>query len=188
MAESRPAYRSLVSWICFLFTACAGLGLDQTTKVIAFDRLSNGVEWVDGRAYAKQKQKYEFIPGWLVFEVMANEGAVFGFGQKQRTLFIAVSGAAIAFIFYLFAVSGRQRFYQIILGMLLAGVIGNLYDRIVFRYVRDMIHMRTPSWDPFRYIFNVADSLLCVGVFLMIVYSFFAPGPQKQKQSQAKPG
>jgi signal peptidase II len=56
--------------------------------------------------------------------------------------------------------------------MLLAGVLGNMFDRILFGYVRDMIHA-LPRWPKlFPWIFNVADSLLCVGVFLMIVYSF----------------
>ena len=46
-----------------------------------------------------------------------------------------------------------------------------MYDRIVFGYVRDMIHA-LPRWpNLFPWIFNVADSMLCVGVFLLIVYS-----------------
>ena len=53
--------------------------------------------------------------------------------------------------------------HQIVLGMLLAGVVGNLYDRIHFGFVRDMIYV-FPRWGIFPYIFNVADSLLCTGV------------------------
>ena len=157
----------------FLFTAGAGMGLDQWTKVLAFTRLCRGVErGFDGRLHPVDPRRIEFIPGWLHFDVTANQGAVFGIGQGQRTLFVVVSAAAIIFITYLFATSGKQRIYQIILGMLLAGVLGNLYDRLTYGYVRDMIHA-LPRWpSAFPWIFNVADSLLCVGVFLMIVYSF----------------
>jgi len=107
-----------------------------------------------------------------------------------------VSIGAIAFLTYLFSTSGRQRIYQFILGLLLAGVLGNMYDRIMFGHVRDMIHA-LPDWSwpgtwklplvdypstfsnraVFPYIFNVADAMLCVGVFLMIVYSWFHRPP-----------
>jgi signal peptidase II len=78
----------------------------------------------------------------------------------------------------LFLNSRRQWFYQIVLGMLMAGVLGNLYDRLMFGYVRDMVYA-LPRWGVFPWIFNVADSLLCVGVGIMIVYSLFASGKQK---------
>jgi signal peptidase II len=71
----------------------------------------------------------------------------------------------------LFATSGKRWVYQILLGMLLAGVVGNLYDRVMFGYVRDMIHA-LPKWkNYFPYVFNVADSFLCTGVGLMVIYS-----------------
>ena len=91
--------------------------------------------------YDDLAQEYRFVPRRLHFRAMANQGAVFGIGQGQRAVFIAVSVLAIAFIFYLFSTSGRQRFYQFVLGLLLAGVLGNLYDRAALGYVRDMIYI-----------------------------------------------
>jgi signal peptidase II len=155
----------------------------------------------DGRLEAPSSE-YAFIPGWLHFHYTVNQGAVFGLGQGQRVLFIGVSLAAIVFLTYLFAASGRQRFYQVILGMLLAGVLGNMYDRIVFGHVRDMIYAlpgwHWPAWfhhllpmlppEVFPWIFNVADTLLCTGVFLMIVYSALGKGarhavPEEEHES-----
>ncbi len=173
------ALSSPAALLCFLAVAVTGVAADQWSKVVAFERLSDGVYWMHGRAIIRNPSTYSFIPGWLHFEVTPNQGAVFGVGQGRRSLFIAVSIAAIGFIFYLFAVSGSQRFYQIILGMLLAGVIGNLYDRAKFGYVRDMIHA-LPRWGVFPYIFNVADSLLCVGVGLMIVHSLFTSAGKEE--------
>jgi signal peptidase II len=184
---ARPSaqnFRSVAALACFLLTAIIGFGLDQWSKAAAFRELAHGMtEGIDGRPVPDQPRSLHFIPGWLHFDVTSNYGAVFGIGQGQRSLFIVVSVAAILFIFYLFATSDRQRVYQVILGMLLAGVLGNLYDRLVFGYVRDMIHA-LPRWPGFfPWIFNVADSLLCVGVFLMIVYSFFH-NPQKVESPQ----
>jgi signal peptidase II len=177
------SFRSPAALACFLFTAAIGLGLDQWSKQVAFAKLCSGIEWIDGKPRAIDARSVPFIPKLADFTVTINQGAVFGIGQGQRALFITVSAAAIVFIGYLFETSGNQRLYQVLLGMLLAGVLGNLYDRLVFGYVRDMIHA-LPAWpNLFPYIFNVADSLLCVGVALMIVYSIFrSPHPRQEKE------
>src|SRR5438874_2391971 len=52
-----------------------------------------------------------------------NQGAVFGLGAGQRLLFVSVSLAAILFLVYLFANSGRQSVYQSICAMLVGCVI-----------------------------------------------------------------
>jgi signal peptidase II len=184
----------------FFLVCLVGLGLDLWTKSYSFAHLAPASAAV---ADARPRVK-EFIPGWLHFEVTTNRGAVFGVGQGQKWLFLSVSVLAIGFLSYLFATSDRQRFYQFILGMLLAGVLGNMYDRIVFSHVRDMIHA-LPGWhwpgtwsigsypgqgrDVFPFIFNVADILLCVGVGLMVVYSLFAPAAaaKEKKVSEGAP-
>ena len=174
-------FRSPAALFRFFGVCLLGLGADLFTKVWAF------------RALRVRGDGYEFIPGWLHFEVTTNHGAVFGLGQGQRWLFVCVSLAAILFLSWLFATSERKQWlYQVLLGILLAGVLGNLYDRIRLGYVRDMIHA-LPGWkwpnsqaDVFPYIFNVADSLLCAGVFLMIAYSLFQR-PAEKPQPQLNP-
>jgi signal peptidase II len=177
-SSSTNASHSLAANLRFVLTVILGLGLDQATKIIAFKKLS---DWPTG---------YPFISGWLDFMAIENRGAVFGFGQGQRLLFIVVSIAAIVFIGYLFRCSAKSQWvYQIVLGMLLAGVLGNLYDRAVFGYVRDMIyvfpHRQVLHHEIFPWIFNVADSLLCVGVGYMMIYSLIhkpaAPSESKDR-------
>src|SRR2546421_495129 len=80
-------------------------------------------------------------------------------------------------------------FLTVILGMLLAGVLGNMYDRVVFGYVRDMIHA-LPRWPKlFPWIFNVADVMLCTGVGLMVLYSLLHSGrePHNIGEDERKP-
>jgi lipoprotein signal peptidase len=168
----RSALGSPAAILRFVLTAAIGTGLDLWTKSVAFSSLS------------LHGDPYQFIPGWLEFEAVINHGAVFGFGQGARVLFIAVSVGAIVFLTYLFATSGKRWVYQILLGMLLAGVLGNLYDRVVFGYVRDMIH-GLPMWKNFfPYVFNVADSFLCTGVGLMVIYSLAAEHLAKTKREK----
>ena len=186
MPLSSANFRSKPALLCFLIPAAIGLAVDLYTKQVAFARLAPwDVERREsGRVVVnippgEEQPVYRLWPRWLHFQAMANQGAVFGIGQGQRWLFLSVSVAAIGFIIYLFATSGRQRFYQFILGLLLAGVLGNMYDRLTLGYVRDMIYI-FPSRilfgrEVFPWIFNVADSLLCVGVALIFLYSFRAP-------------
>jgi signal peptidase II len=183
MASVLDNFRSPAALARFFITTIAGVSLDLWTKKFAFQKLAiDVVPLPDGKVTVYSRPAYQFIRGWLEFEVMPNQGAVFGIGQGMRVLFIIVSIAAIIFLTYLFATSGKRRFYQVVLGMLLAGVLGNMYDRITLGYVRDMIHA-LPRWPHFfPWIFNVADSLLCVGVGLMILFSV-APGQKKTGQN-----
>jgi signal peptidase II len=170
--NSASAIRSPLAVICFLGTASVGLLLDLWTKSLAV-------------AHLKYQLGIEFIPGIIHFDYTENKGAVFGLGQVQQWLFVAVSVAALIFLMYLFIRSDRNWFYQIILGMLLAGVLGNMIDRISLGYVRDMIHA-FPRWpNLFPYIFNVADMMLCTGVGLMLLYSFLAK-PETPHSAEAQ--
>jgi signal peptidase II len=189
LPPAQPPLRSPAALSRFFLTTVIGLAVDLWTKVWAFKTLASNQTNVSGFVRVDSRT-YEFIPGWLHFHCTANEGAVFGIGQGNRWLFVLVSVLAIAFLTYLFGTSGRQRFYQVVLGMLLAGVLGNMYDRIFHGYVRDMIWMlpnrywpssltgHLPDWSwtrsqIFPWIFNVADTLLCTGVALMLIYSLF---------------
>jgi lipoprotein signal peptidase len=173
----------------FLLTCAIGLAIDLATKAWAFGTLAREIIWDEnGRVHVFGHPPIRFIPGWLHFEVVANQGAVLGLGQGQRWLFLIVSAGAIGLLTYLFLQSGRARFFQLTLGMLLAGVLGNMYDRVVHGYVRDMFHALPDRLWPtfvqdllsfipyfrgpiFPWIFNVADSFLCVGVAIAIGYN-----------------
>ena len=181
-------FRSPAAMAILLIVTCAGLALDLWTKAYSFDALRVQVN-EQGRVVGSDRNV--LITGWLQFEGQTNKGAVFGMGEGQLALFLVVSVAAILFLLYLFATSGRQRIYQFILGKLLAGVLGTLYDRVQFGYVRDMIHALPGQVWPgtstpiFPWIFNVADILLCTGVGAMFGYIFLlAPKPHDQPNAE----
>jgi signal peptidase II len=160
-----------VALACFLLTAIVGLTVDLWTKWYAFETLVYQVIVDATGSHPETRPPYRFIPGWLEFHAHTNDGAVFGIGQGHTSFFIIVSIVALGVLSSFFLISGRQRLYQFILGLLLAGVLGNMYDRVTLGYVRDMIHV-LPKWGLFPWIFNVADCLLCIGVGLMVVYSW----------------
>jgi lipoprotein signal peptidase len=163
----------------FAGTCILGLALDLITKRWAFATLAKEIYTDDQGRVRVLSGLYQFIPGWLHFEVTANQGAVFGLGQGQVKFFVAVSVFAIFLLTYLFATSGRRWFPHIVLGMLLAGVLGNMWDRTSIGYVRDMIHaLPDRNWPGseqpiFPWIFNVADVMLCCGVGLTLILGLF---------------
>jgi signal peptidase II len=166
---------SVSSMLRLILVTGIGLALDLWTKTLARTHLES------------TQREIEFIPGWLHFKYVGNPGAVFGLGAGQRTFFVLVSVAAVAFLFYLFIASHRRQwFYQIIIAMLMAGVLGNLYDRVTYGYVRDMINI-FPAWPKlFPWVFNIADSLLCIGVPLMFLYTYLH-SPDKTPKTTTSP-
>ena len=118
-----------------------------------------------------------------------NHGALFGLWRQHKTLanggFALVSLlAAGAIIFWSTQKStARDCWLCTSLGLILAGTLGNFYDRILFNGVRDFLH-----WN-YRFdwpVFNVADCCLVVGACLLLLQAFFVPVKQPESsQSEA---
>jgi signal peptidase II len=86
-----------------------------------------------------------------------------------------------------FYLSGtRLRLVQAALGLLAAGICGNLYDRLFNDgLVRDFIDVYINAFGRERHwnTFNVADALLCIGVGLLIIWTGFT-GKSAQRRAQ----
>ncbi len=148
------AITSPAAWYRLLVPTIAGLALDLYTKSYVVQHL-------------KGHDRVTVWPGVLEFVYTENRGAVFGMGQGHVLLFILFSIVALGVIGFVFACSRPgQWVQQIALGLITAGALGNLYDRMMFGQVRDFILMLERFW-PF--IFNVADVLLCIGVPLLMI-------------------
>ena len=180
----------------FLIVCALGLAADLFTKWLAFEHpstklFSEVVRDTDRDRWetvGSDAMEVRLIPRLLHFHATVNEGAVFGIGQGQRTLFVLVSLGAIAFLIFL-VTRTQSRFEVALYGCLLAGVLGNMYDRVRYAYVRDMIlalpdvhwpgtwslpivHYPAADRLMFPYIFNVADCLLVCGVGVLLIRSF----------------
>ena len=114
------------------------------------------------------------VGGVLNFRLSRNEGAVFGMGQGLGPVFVLVTIVAVAAMVWAVWVYGRgSRILSCALGLLLGGALGNLWDRVAYGHVRDFIdvYAGTRHWPTF----NVADVAICVGVGLIVLYSFRHP-------------
>jgi len=104
-----------------------------------------------------------------------NTGAAFSFlahaGGWQRWLFAGlaflISGAITVWISRL---KQQEVLLAVALSLILGGAVGNLIDRVAYGYVIDFLDVYYQDWHwP---AFNIADSAICIGVFLMLLESF----------------
>ncbi len=120
-AQPPSALGSPRAHVLFWSTALFGLTADLSSKVWAFQQFHQGGEAV-------------VIPNVLEFKTMFNKGALFGIGQGQTELFIGASILALGLVLWMFARSTPQRWLlHIALGAILAGALGNMYDRVFVR-------------------------------------------------------
>ena len=103
-----------------------------------------------------------------------NTGAAFSFlndaGGVQRWLFSIIAIAASAWIIWLLRRHSAQVLFALALSMILGGALGNLIDRLQFGYVVDFLSFH---WNDYYFpAFNLADSAITCGAFLLILDSF----------------
>jgi signal peptidase II len=114
------------------------------------------------------------IPGFFELVHVTNTGAAFGSFRNNNTFFIALSCIALLVVTFLLLRPGPvDPWRRIALGLLLAGVLGNLTDRLLHGHVIDFLlfDLHLPFAHPWP-AFNVADSCICIAVVCFMVYSF----------------
>jgi signal peptidase II len=111
--------------------------------------------------------------GVFAFTYVTNTGAGFSIFQGQNTLLAWIAVIALGFIIYFHNAFPKTAFIMII-----AGIIGNLIDRIIYGYVIDFINFK------FWPIFNTADALIFIGVAITIIFEFMRG--RKEDQDKKK--
>ena len=108
------------------------------------------------------------IPYLFNIIVVHNEGAAWGILSGNQIGLIILSILLFAFLVWYFVKEKKKSWLLVIsMAFIYGGCIGNLFDRIVFGYVRDFIQFA--FWQSFP-IFNFADVFLTVGVILFAIY------------------
>lgn len=168
-----PAYRCPRAIVVFLIVAAILLAADLGLKSWSFAHVAPFPITAE-MIRADELPPHEpmvVVPGLLNLQLVLNAGAVFGIGAGGRVAFILFSIAAIGVIGAMFARGPAQAWGRhVMLAMILSGALGNLYDRILFAHVRDMLHFLPHSglW-PWRS--NFADAALLIGVGGLLLLS-----------------
>lgn len=132
-------------YIIFLFW----LFLDQFTKNYVQHHFTLG-------------QSIPVIPNFFHLTYILNRGAAFGILSNQRVFFLLIAFILVLLCWY-FRKQIRSKGVSLIFGtaILLAGTVGNAYDRYTYGAVIDFFDFRI--WP----IFNIADIGICVGVIII---------------------
>ncbi len=196
-------FRSVSAWTTLVLVTGIGLAIDLWTKSWAFATINRAYPIEISREVVLQGRQGEIIPrdaqrmvidGLLEFKLVLNIGAVFGAGEGKRWLFIAVTIFAVGFGIFLFGcwTRAKDRLAHVAVGLLLAGGLGNLYDRIVFGCVRDFIHPFPSAELPFGwhcrsgdtalwpYVSNVADKFLIIGIGILLIHAWRMGASEKR--------
>lgn len=133
------------------------VGIDQLTKYVTVQNLA-------------LYDQVEFIPGFLSFTYIRNDGAAWSILSGQMWFFYIITVIVVgAIIYFLYTEGKKDRIYGTILTVILGGTLGNFIDRLLYQYVIDMIKVEFISFP----VFNVADSFLTVGVIALFIYSLY---------------
>ncbi|GAA0977199.1 signal peptidase II [Nocardioides aquaticus] len=158
MSPSVPSRRRRVASVVLLVTlATTWYAADQVTKALAVARLADG--------------DVSVVDGVLNLTLVRNPGAAFSTGTEYT---VALSCFAILATLVVLWVSRRvgSLVWATALGLLLAGVVGNLTDRLLREpsplrgHVIDFLQL--PSWP----VFNLADIAINVAAGLILVQAF----------------
>ncbi len=164
--KQRSLFRDPIPWLLL----AASLGLDQLTKALVIENLLRGESWPDDGFF-------RITHAW-------NTGTAFSLFQDQSSILTFVSfGAVLALYFVYRSVDSPTIWVRMAFGLLLGGAFGNLIDRIRLGHVTDFVDIG--SWP----IFNVADSSIVVGIFVLFLFFWTNPNdsPKKNEQSESDP-
>ena len=162
--------------------------VDQVSKIVIMTNLTLG-------------DSIEVIRNFFYITFIRNDGVAFGMSFSDKpwlNLLIQLLIAAVCFGIFLFLTFKYKDFKKnkwvgVALGLLIGGLIGNVIDRIFYptHSVTDFLSfilyypwiengkLIIASW-PFA-VFNIADSCLNVGVFMLVIFLIFIE-PKKSKQ------
>jgi len=133
-----------------------GLLLDRLTKFWALSSL-------------KEENGIILIKDFFKLEYLENRGAAFGILQNKLILLALVTLLVISgMIYYIIKYKPKSKFLRISFALIISGALGNLYDRLFYKYVVDFIllHYKEVYYFP---TFNVADMLVVVGTLILAI-------------------
>jgi signal peptidase II len=172
--------RGYLLYVLMALTGAVTISLDQWSK--AAIRQHFGVCPSSPDAYIP------LIGQYFGIIYACNTGSAFSFfehGQQPLLFFfIAVALATVIWLYIRYA-RRANAFLQISFGLVLGGAAGNLIDRFHLGFVTDFLLFRIPpvfSWP----VFNLADSSICVGIFLLILYFWRRPADERSSIAARK--
>jgi len=152
-----------------------------TLPLYALDQLT---KWLVLRHITPDEARI-IVPEFFALVFVTNTGAAFGSFKNNNLFFIGLSCVALIFVITkLLRKHPRDTWRDVSLALLLAGICGNLTDRLHYGAVIDFLlfDLHVPFAHPWP-AFNVADACICIAVGCFIVHSFREGRPRVAPQT-----
>lgn len=141
-----------IVWL--LLVAAIIVVLDQYTKWLVRSNLALGESW----------SPWEWLAPYARIVYWKNTGVAFGLLQGMNVVFIILASiVSLGIVYYFPTISKSDWLIRLALMLELGGAVGNLIDRITIGYVVDFVSVGNFP------VFNVADSCITVGVFILLI-------------------
>jgi len=122
-------------------------------------------------------ESLKVIPKVFHLTYVLNPGAAFGLMAGRTWIFVVTAVLVVGGVIYgQFRIPRKERITRMALGMIGGGALGNLYDRLVIGRVIDYLDFQI--WP---YVFNFADSMIVIGVGLLMLAIY-----REEKRSKGK--
>lgn len=110
------------------------------------------------------------LKDFFKLDYLENRGAAFGILQNKTWFLVLITVLIIgAMCYYLIKYKPKSKLIRVSLAMIMAGALGNFYDRIIYKFVVDFIsvHYKNIYYFP---TFNLADIFVTLGTIGLIIY------------------
>lgn len=164
--------------ILIIVLLAVSIGLDQWTKVLV-------------RHHIDYNDQYAWLHHHITLQRTDNAGAFLSLGDSlsgpmRYILLNILPLLAVLFgLYYVFTKPNINRTTLIAIILIIAGGLGNLYDRMVFGSVTDFAYINFGLFQ--TGIFNVADMCIMAGTFMIILHAWFKKKPEEEKQTSTSP-
>ena len=174
----------------FLFSDKPLIPGSSSEKKWIFTAIINTLLWTVVDLYTKylvvshiaKGNRIPVIPGFFDLTFITNPGAAFGILAGRSVLLLSISAFAlfvIVFFFRRITEGWPERFLSV--SLILSGIIGNSADRIYRGEVVDFLRVYYNKWEWPS--FNIADSCICVGVFIFLISTLCRPEKKDHAES-----
>ncbi len=179
MVKLRPKF-----WLYGIVIPALVIALDQATKLWAFKQFNAPTDTCKHNPYPGLEID-EFTP-LFDLSLVCNQGVSFGLLNDHAVagrIGLTVFAAIMCIVLLVWLNKERNTLLSLSLGLIIGGAVGNAIDRARYGAVTDFIDFKDMH---FKWVFNIADSAITIGVIGLFIYMFIIE-PKEKKQAGLSP-
>ncbi len=119
--------------------------------------------------FLELSKSVKIIPNFFYLTYCHNDGAAWSILKDQRIMLLILTVIVLFIIHKYLNKEKTDTLENIIYGMIIGGILGNFFDRLVYGYVNDFLDFKIFGYN--YPVFNLADTFIVIGIITMIIIS-----------------